>query len=128
MRKDLLAVLVAGAIAVTSVTAAGAASRTTAPDATVNLKITLTDKSARIDGKSAWSTLLELPRGTYGRLFITNRGKAPHHFAVPNLPRGPKVTVAPGKRVVVVADFLSRGDYKWAVDAGKIHRGVFRIF
>lgn len=129
MRKTLLTAIAMGAIALTAVATAGAARRTTAPDATINLRITITDTSARIGGKAAWSKLVELPRGTYGRLVITNAGKKPHLFAVTSkLPKAPKVTIAPGKKVVVVADFLTRGDFGWAVDAGATHAGLFRIF
>jgi hypothetical protein len=128
MRSRTLIAVAAGIAALAVVAGAGAAHRTTAPDKTIYLHITVTDKTASIGGNAQWSKIVELPRGTYGRLVITNTGAKAHFFAVSGLPRGPKISIKPGKRIVVVADFLTRGDFPWSVDNGSTHAGVFRIF
>lgn len=128
MRSRTVIGVVAGLSALALAAGAGAAERTTAPDKTINLHITVTDKTASIGGNASWSKLVELPRGTYGRLVITNTGTKPHLFGVSRLPRAPKVSINPGKRIVIIADFLTRGDFTWSVDNGAMHAGVFRIY
>lgn len=126
MRRTLVAGLVAGAVAVSGTAGALAARTTTAPDATVNLRLIVKDGVATFSGRPEWSKVMELPRGTYGRMIIHNQGKQPHTFEVKGLHKGPKATIKPGKKVLVVADFLSRGTYRWTVDGSG--GGVFRIF
>ena len=71
---------------------------------------------------------MELPRGTYGRMIIHNTGTKPHTIVVTGLQRRTAATVKPGKKVIIVGDFLRRGDFKWSVDAGSTGGGLFRIF
>ena len=128
MRRTLVTMAVAGLVAVTSVTAASAARSTTAPDATVNLRLILTDKGARFaSGPASWAKLMQLPRGTYGRVIIVNNGSKPYTFKMTGLQRNPVATIKPGKKAIIIADFLRRGDFRWTVDlAGS--GGIFRIF
>ena len=127
-RKTLVAAVAAGAAALTAVGAVSAAPATTAPDATVNLRLVVTDTSAAFNGRPQWSKLMEPPRGTYGRMIIHNTGTKPHTFVVTGLQRRTAATVKPGKKVIIVGDFLRRGDFKWSVDAGSTGGGLLRIF
>lgn len=128
MRRTLVAAAAVGAIAAVSAAAALGAARTTAPDATINLRLIVTDSSAKFAGKAEWSKLMQLPRGTYGRVIIVNNGTQTHTFALSRLAKSPRATIKPGKKAIIVADFLARGDFPWAVDAGSTGAGIFRIF
>lgn len=127
MRRTLVVATAVAALAASSAAVATAASRTTAPDATVNLRLILTDSSATFPGKPEWSKIMQVPRGSYGRMIIVNKGKQPHTFKLNGL-NSPVATVKPGKKAILVADFLRRGDFAWHVDNGSTGRGIFRVF
>ena len=122
------------ALALSSSSAAVAASRTTAPGKTVLVYFVIDDKRILFQayrttqGGGANELTLEkyVLRGDFAKFFVINRGKKRHGFAF----LGKKFTVRPGRRAHFSESLLVRGAFRYqsTTDRGKSFQGVFRVY
>ncbi len=121
--RAVVALLVVAALAAPATSSSATA--TTAPDLTIDIKVTLTDSAITLSQTS-------VKRGQYGRFVVRNAGTRRHDFTFLT-PRNVVVArtkvLRPGERGIVIIDLLYRGRYQVAsvVDKKAIGRVVFRV-